>query len=265
MFTISIDPILIHLGPFALSWYGLAVTAGILVGSWLTTREAQRRGLPAESVWDVMTWIIVGGLVGARLLFVLDRWPFFAANPSQILAVQNGGISIMGAILGGGLAGGLFLWRRGLSIRRFFDAAAPGVVLGMAVGRLGCLVTGDTVGRPTDGTWGVVYTNTGAHAPQLGVAFQPSFLYEQLWDVLIFLVLWNLRKRIKTDGYLFALFLGLYAAGKFAITFTRIDPVWLWGLQQSHFVALGLGLVGVAWGWASSQQFRGHMRQLQQL
>ena len=83
----------------------------------------------------------------------------------------------------------------------------------MAIGRFGCLVTGDTVGRPTDGTWGVVYTNPGAHAPQLGVAFQPSFLYEQVWDVLIFLVLWSLRKRMKTDGYLFALFLGLYAAG----------------------------------------------------
>jgi phosphatidylglycerol:prolipoprotein diacylglycerol transferase len=262
MFTVSIDPVLIHLGPFAISWYGLAVAAGILVGGWLTTREAQRRGLSADSVWDAMTWIIVGGLIGARLLFVLDRWPFFAANPEQLLAVQKGGISIMGAILGGGLAGGMFLWRRGLPIRRFFDAAAPGVILGMAIGRFGCLVTGDTVGRPTDGSWGIAYTNPGAHAPQLGVAFQPSFLYEQVWDVLIFLLLWSLRGRIKTDGYLFALFLGLYAAGKFVITFTRIDPVWLWGLQQSHFVALGLGLVALVWAWASAQQLRGRMPQL---
>lgn len=265
MFTISIDPTLIHLGPFALSWYGLAVAAGILVGGWLTTREANRRGLPTEGVWDVMTWIIVGGLVGARLLFVLDRWPFFAANPDQLLAVQKGGISIMGAILGGGLAGGLFLWRRGLPIRRFFDAAAPGVVLGMAIGRFGCLVTGDTVGRPTDGTWGVVYTNPGAHAPQLGVAFQPSFLYEQVWDVLIFLVLWSLRKRMKTDGYLFALFLGLYAAGKFAITFTRIDPVWLWGLQQSHLVAIGLGLIALLWAWSSGPTIFKRTSQLQRV
>jgi phosphatidylglycerol:prolipoprotein diacylglycerol transferase len=262
MFTISIDPILIHLGPFALSWYGLAVAAGILVGGWLTSREAQQRGLPADGVWDVITWVVVGGLIGARLLFVLDRWSFFSANPGQLLAVQNGGISIMGAILGGGLAGGLFLWRRGLPVRRFFDAAAPGVVLGMAIGRFGCLVTGDTVGRPTDGSWGLVYTNPGAHAPQLGVAFQPSFLYEQVWDVLIFLVLWSLRKRIKTEGYLFALFLGLYAAGKFAITFTRIDPVWLWGLQQSHFVALGLGLIALAWAWSSSPRAQRRAPQL---
>ena len=262
MFTISIDPILLHLGPLALSWYGLAIAAGILIGGWLTTGEAQRRGLPADSVWDVMTWIVVGGLVGARLLFVLDRWPFFAANPGQILAVQNGGISIMGAILGGGLAGGLFLRRRGLPIRRFFDAAAPGVVLGMAIGRLGCLVTGDTVGKPTDGSWGIIYTNPGAHAPQLGVAFQPSFMYEQLWDLLIFALLWSLRKRIKTDGYLFALFLGLYAAGKFAITFTRIDPIWIWGLQQSHLVAIGLGLVAIAWAWASSPGFHRQAPQL---
>lgn len=265
MFTVSLDPVLIHLGPFALSWYGLAVAAGILVGGWLTTREAQRRGLPADCVWDALVWIVVGGVVGARLLFVLDRWPFFATNPSQLLAVQNGGISIMGAILGGGLAGGLFLRRRGVSIRRFFDAAAPGVVLGMAIGRLGCLVTGDTVGRPTDGSWGIVYTNPGAHAPQLGVAFQPSFLYEQVWDLIIFALLWQLRTRIKTEGYLFALFLGLYAAGKFAITFTRIDPVWLWGLQQSHFVALGLGLTALVWGWVSSTRLRRPAPQLRRV
>ena len=262
MFTVSIDPILLHLGPFALSWYGLAIATGILVGGWLTTREAQRRGLAAERVWDAMTWIVVGGLVGARLLFVLDRWPFFAANPAEILAVQNGGISIMGAILGGGLAGGLFLWRHGLPIRRFFDAAAPGLVLGQAIGRFGCLVTGDTVGKATDGSWGIIYTNPGARVPQLGVAYQPSFMYEQIWDVLIFILLWSLRGRVKTDGYLFALYLGLYAAGKFAITFTRIDPVWLWGLQQSHFVAIGLGLVAAAWAWASSRRIQERVPQL---
>jgi hypothetical protein len=76
----------------------------------------------------------------------------------------------------------------------------------------------------------------------------------QIDQLLIFLVLWSLRKRIKTDDYLFALFLGLYAAGKFAITFSRIDPVWLWGLQQSHFVALGLGLLALAWAWSNSSR-----------
>jgi phosphatidylglycerol:prolipoprotein diacylglycerol transferase len=121
------------------------------------------------------------GLVGARLLYVLDRWPFFVANPAQILAIHTGGLSIMGAILGGGLTAAILARRKGLPVRRLFDATAPGIVLGQAIGRFGCLVTGDTVVRPTDGSWGIVYLTSGARVPQLGVAYQPAFFYEQLW------------------------------------------------------------------------------------
>jgi len=254
--TINIDPILVHLGPLAISWYGLAVGAGILVGVWLTLREAQRKGLPTEPVMDLILWIAGGGLVGARLLYVLDQWTFYAANPLQILAIHTGGLSIMGAIIGGGLAAAVLARRKGLPVRRFFDAAAPGLVLGQAIGRLGCLVTGDTLGRATDGTWGIVYLNPMARAPQLGVAYQPAFFYEQLWDLLVFAILWRMRGRLTKDGQLFALYLGLYAIGKFAITFVRLDPVYFWGLQQSHFVALGLlalAIIWAVWGRASAR------------
>jgi phosphatidylglycerol:prolipoprotein diacylglycerol transferase len=203
--TINIDPILIHLGPLAISWYGIAVGAGILVGVWLTLWEAQRKGLPTEPVMDPIFWIAGGGLVGARLLYVLDQWSFYAAHPLQILAVHTGGLSIMGAILGGGLAAAVQARRKRLPVGRFFDAAAPGLVLGQAIGRFGCLVTGDTVGRATDGSWGVVYLNPMARVPQLGVAYQPAFFYEQLWDLVVFAILWRLRGRFKEDGQLFAL------------------------------------------------------------
>ncbi len=257
MVRINLDPTLFHLGPLAFSWYGLAVAAGMLAGIWLLLREAQRRGLPIEPVLDLVLWIAVGGLVGARLLYVRDRWSFFVANPTQILAIHTGGLSIMGAILGGGLTAGLLAHRKGLPVRRLFDAAAPGIALGQAIGRFGCLVTGDTVGRPTDGSWGIVYVNPGARVPQLGVAYQPAFFYEQLWDVLVFAILWRLRGRITGDGKLFALYLGLYAVGKFAITFVRLDPVYVWGLQQSHFVALGLLMLAVGWSLWNRVHTRG--------
>ena len=257
MLRFNIDPVLVHLGPLAISWYGLAVATGILVGVWLTTREAARKGLAVEPVMDLIFWIAAGGLVGARLLYVLDRWPVFAADPLQIFAIHTGGLSIMGAILGGGLTAALLGRRKGLPIRRLFDAAAPGIVLGQAIGRFGCLFTGDTVGRPTDGTWGIMYLNPMARPPQLGVAYQPAFFYEQLWDVLVFVIIWRLRKHITADGRLFALYLGLYAVGKFAITFVRLDPVYVWGLQQSHFVALGLLAFAIGWGiWGQASQRR---------
>jgi len=224
------------------------VATGILVGVWITTRETTRKGLSVEPVLDLILWIAASGLVGARLLYVLDRWPVFAAKPLQILAIHTGGLSIMGALLGGGLTAAVLARRKGLPVRRFFDAAAPGIVLGQAIGRFGCLVTGDTVGRATNGSWGVVYQNPGARVPQLGVAYQPAFFYEQLWDLLVFAILWRLRKRITADGQIFALYLGLYAVGKFAITFVRLDLVYVWGLQQSHFVALGLLALAIGWG-----------------
>lgn len=255
MLTITIDPVLVHLGPVAISWYGLAVATALLVGVWLTMREARRKGIPTEPVADMVLCVIVGGLVGARLLHVIDRWDYYAANPAQILALQNGGLAILGAILGGTLAGAMAAWCQGLPVRKLSDAAAPGLVLGQAIGRLGCLVTGDAVGQPTDGSWGIVYLHPRAMAPQLGVAYQPVFLYEQLWDLAIFAVLWSLRRRMPADGQIFALYLGLYAVGKFALTFLRSETIWIWGLQEAQLLAVGALIVAGAWAiWGRTGQ-----------
>ncbi len=255
MLTIDVDPVIVHLGPIALSWYGLAVGAGVLVGIWLALREADRKGLPSDRVGDLVMWVVLGGVLGARLLHVVDRWDFYSANPHLILAIQNGGLAILGAILGGTLAGTIGAWRMGLNVPRLSDAAAPAVVLGQAVGRFGCLVTGDSVGPATDGTWGIVYTNPGAMVPQLGTAYQPTFFYEQVWDFAIFGLLWVLRKRLRVDGHLFALYLALYALGKFALTFLRTETIWFAGLQEAQLVALGAMALAGAWAaWSSARQ-----------
>lgn len=258
MLTIDIDPTIIHLGPLALSWYGLAVAAGIAVGVWLTWREAARRGIPTDPLGDLLIWIIPGGLIGARLLHVVDRWDFYAANPMAILAVQNGGLAILGAILGGTISGLIGARRLGLPVWPLADAAAPGVALGMAIGRFGCLVTGDALGPATDGSWGIMYLSESAMAPALGVAYQPTFFYEQLLSLTIFGVLWSVRQRMRVDGQLFALYLGLYGLGKFALTFLRTETVWLWGLQQAQLVALGTLIVAIAWGWRAARVARRH-------
>lgn len=253
MLTIDIDPVLAHLGPIALSWYGLAVAAGLAVGVWLALREAARRGLPPGPVGDLVLWVVPGGIVGARALHVLDRWDIYSANPALIPAIQDGGLAILGAILGGTLAGAIGAWRMGLRVRRLSDAVAPGLVLGQAIGRLGCLVIGDAVGPPTDGTWGVVYRNPGAMVPELGVAYVPTFAYEAASDLAIFALLWALRPRLRTDGHLFALYLALYAAGKFGLTFLRTETVWFWGLQEAQLLALATLAVAAAWAlWGAA-------------
>ena len=247
MITVSLDPILVHLGPFALSWYGLAIAAAVAAAVWLVFREAARKGLPTEPLGDLTIWIIAGGFVGARLLHVIDRWDVYGQHPALILAVWNGGLAILGAVLGGTLAGVVGAWRLGLPVRRLSDAVAPGLILGQAIGRFGCLTTGDSVGPATDGTWGIAYTNPHALVPQLGVPYQPTFFYEQLGDVAIFAILWLLRKRLRGDGQLFALYLGLYATLKFALTFLRTETIWVAGLQEAQLLALAAMAVAALW------------------
>ena len=253
--TIDIDPVIVHLGPFALSWYGVIVGIAIAVGVWLASREARRKGLPMDEVESLTLWVVIGGFVGARALHVIDRWDFYAAQPMAILAIWNGGLAILGAVLGGTIAGAAVAWRRGLPVRRLSDAAAPGVILGQAIGRFACLFTGDALGRPTSG-FGVTYLNPGAMAPQLGVAYEPVFLYEMAWDLALFAVLWLSRGRLRFDGQLFAAYLGLFALGKFTLTFLRTETVWFAGLQEAQILALvagGIGLIWLLWPRTSSR------------
>lgn len=245
--VIDLDPVIGHLGPFALRWYGLAALAGLLAGLWLAGREAQRKRLPEGLMGDLALWVIPGGLIGARLLHVIDRWPTYLADPAAALAITEGGLAIQGALLGGFLAGAVVLWRRGLRIGPVVDAIAPGLLLGQAIGRLGCLVTVDAVGAPTSPPWGIVYTNPAAMAPQLGVAYQPAFAYEALWDLAALAVLWRARTRLRPDGAVFALYLVLYGTGKFLVSFARAELIWLGGLQQAQLLAAMLVLAGVAW------------------
>lgn len=257
--TISVDPVLVHLGPLAVSWYGLAVGTATVVGIWLALRLARPLGIPPAELERVAIWTLAGGIVGARLLHVIDRWELYAPAPIHVVAIWNGGLAIVGAVLGGTLAGAVAAWMHRLPVRALADAVAPAAALGQAIGRIGCLFTGDAVGAPTTG-FGVTYTHPGAMVPQLGVAYEPVFLYEMGWDLVVATVLMTLRTRLR-DGRLFALYLGLYAAGKFALTSLRTEKVWLAGLQEAQLLAIAAGALAVLWAaWPSLTAARAHQR-----
>lgn len=245
--TIDVDPVLVRIGHLHLSWYGLAVALAISVALLVARHEAQRRRLDPDAMLRVAGWAVAGGLVGARALFVIDHWPDYASDPLSSVAFQEGGLAIQGALIGGFVAAFLYARHARLPVLVLADAAAPAVVLGQAIGRLGCLVTGDALGGPTSLPWGLSYVNPGAMAPQLGVALQPVFAYEAAWDLAVFGVLWTLRGRVHQPGRLFAAYVGLYAAGKFALTFLREERTWAWGLQEAQFLAAALLLGAVSW------------------
>lgn len=243
MITISLDPIIFNFGHIALRWYSLIVMTAIVVGVWLTAREAERRGFKKDDIYDISIWIIFGGLIGARLFHVLDHWSdLFAADPISALYFWQGGLAIWGAVTGGLITAAILAWRRGWNFGKFADAATPGLVLAQAIGRVACIITGDAMGKPTNGPFGFAYTSPNSVVPQLGVYYTPMPVYELIVNLGIFAVLWQLRKRRLPDGVLFLVYLTLYSLERLLLAFTSSYKIIGLGMTQSQIVAL-IGLV----------------------
>lgn len=168
MITVTIDPILLSIGHFHLRWYSLIVLAAVATGVWLAAKEAGRKGFVAAEIYDVALSVVLAGLVGARIFHVIDHWPdIFAANPVRALYFWEGGLAIWGGVAGGLVAIAIGARRRHWNLLRLLDASAPGLVLAQAIGRVACIITGDSVGKPTSGPLGLAYTSPDAMVPQL--------------------------------------------------------------------------------------------------
>lgn len=260
MITVNIDLILLQLGHFALRWYGLIVATAVAAGVGVALHEAKRKGLSDSQFADAIPWVIFGGLIGARLFHVIDHWPDeYAVNPVRALYIWEGGLAIWGGVIGGLTALALFAWRRGLRLAVLLDTAVPGLVLGQAVGRIACVITGDAVGKATTGPFGLAYSNPGAMVPQLGVYYTPTPVYEIVMNLTIFAVLWRLRRRSLPDGALFLVYLVLYSVGRFVITFWSAYKTIALGFNQAQLISLaGLAvglpvLVGLLWRTRSAR------------
>lgn len=239
MLTISIDPIIFSIGHFMVRWYSLILMIAMGVGVWLTAREVERKGFKRDLFIDSVVWIILGGIIGARLFHVQDHWSDeFSANPIRMFYIWEGGLAIWGAVTGGLLAGFFISWKNGWKYSKLLDAAAPGLVLAQAIGRIACVITGDAMGKPTDGPFGFAYSSPNAMVPKLGVYYTPMPVYEIIVNLGIFAVLWKLRQRKLPDGMLFLIYLTLYSLERFFLAFTSSYQIFAFGLTQSQLVAL---------------------------
>ena len=259
--NIGMNPDLIDAGEFVLSWHGFLTFIAVALSVFLVARWGTREGMVADSIYSVAVWCIVGGVVGARVLHIIDRWEdTYQHNPEQIVYIWRGGITIYGAILGGFVGGSLYIMIRNakwyLAIwGRYFrflgeareaplpgighlaDVATPALLISMAIGRIGDIINGEHFANTTDLAWGVVYTHTDS--PGFGrPASHPAVAYELLMDLAILAVLWPLRHRLRPSGMFFALYLATYSVGRFFLNFLRIDNEYLGGLNEAQIIAL---------------------------
>lgn len=217
-----------YLGPLPIRAYALAIGLGILVGWWLLDRRYRAKGGDPAVVSDVTLWMVLFGIVGARLYHVVTTpAPYFGENgdPLRALRIWEGGLGVWGAIAGGALGAFIVLRRRGLRLAPVADAAAPALLFAQAIGRLGNYFNQELFGAPTTLPWGLRID--AAHIPEgyeAGTLFHPTFAYEMLWNISAGLLLLWLAKRFGLrHGRVFWLYVMLYTSGRVWIEMLRID------------------------------------------
>lgn len=251
---------MLKIGPLAFHLYGLLIGLGVLIGAWAAEKVRQKLAVENKefqefTVGDGLVWAIIGGIVGARLYHVIDFWGYYQLNLGQIMLIWEGGLGIYGAV-GGGLVG-LFLysyiiaetkkrliniWRRFLNLT---DVMVIGLALGQAIGRWGNYFNQEIYGWPTDLPWGIyIKPENRLSAVMEYQRFHPLFLYESLWDLVVFLLLMKITIKLKkitfSRGMILVTYLGLYGLGRFWLEFLRIENWQVYGLGVAQWISLFL-------------------------
>lgn len=257
MIQIDISPIAFSIGPLEVRWYGIMVVLAVIAIIAITLLEAKRVGVAEDHIYSLGAWAVVGGVVFSRVIHVIDKWDYYVANPGQIVTFE--GLAVYGAVLGVIVAIIIYclvkelpwltadtltsarIWyfiKRWLaSVLRFADIISPGALVGMAIGRVGCVFNGCCYGLTTSFPWAVEYTCPTSYAP-LGVPLHPTQIYHIIWNLAAFGVLWALRRQLKPQGSVFLIYLAFYAAGDLLIRFVRDGDPFLFGLQQAQVIGI---------------------------
>lgn len=200
----------------------------------------------ADDVYSVALAAVPGGIVGARLLFVVENWRLFTNNPLGVLAINEGGISIYGAVIGGSLAGALYARFSRRPVAFLADRAAIGLFIGQGIGRIGDIINGEHHGVPADLPWSVVYTHPNTLG-EPGVAVHPAVAYEMLYDFAAAALLFWFLRRAPRPGLVYVAYLCLYAVGRLWVGFYREDALVAAGLGMAQVIGVVMIAASVPW------------------
>ena len=245
--VIDLEPNLFRIGPFLITWHGVFAVVGILAGARLGLWLLSKEGVDVTHGPDGVAWMVVMGLIGARLLYVWENFKLFSGQLTRIFLVTEGGISQWGGLFGAAL--GAYVWARRakFSYWKLIDASGAAAMIGLAIGRIGDVINGEHHGTPTSLPWGVEYVNP-ATLGEPGLVVHPEVAYEMVLTLALLAVLLPFHQRLKArlpDGVLGLIYLGLYAAGRFFLSFYRTDPAVFLGLRQAQLASLLMVAIAV--------------------
>ncbi|WP_261807436.1 prolipoprotein diacylglyceryl transferase [Lapidilactobacillus luobeiensis] len=247
----ALNPTALHLGPLHIQWYGIIITAGVLIAVYLSLREGTRRNIDSDDIMDLIFWMLPLSLVGARLYYVIFEWDFYRQHPGDIIKIWNGGIAIYGGLIAALIVLIIFCAKRFIPAWLLLDVIAPTVILAQAIGRWGNFMNQEAYGAKT--TLGFLQS---LHLPNFiiqqmlidGAYRQPTFLYESVWSLLGFILLMALRHRqhLFKQGEVFLSYVIWYALGRSVIEGMRTDSLYLFGqIRVSQALSLVLIVLGI--------------------
>lgn len=246
-------PVLFQMGPVTIYSLGVFWALGALAAVWILHLETKRCSYDPQLAGNVVTAAAIAGLVGARLLFIVEEWQSFARAPFEFI-LSGAGFSWYGGFIAGALAAAWVFKKHNVQLTRGADLSAPALALGYGIGRIGCFFAGDaTWGKLSDVPWAMAFPKavagwvdplTGTPYPP-GARVHPTQLYELVQSLIVFANLWNLRKKPHSQGTIFSLYLILAGSMRFVVEFWRVNPAMGFGLTEYQWISLALILVGI--------------------
>jgi phosphatidylglycerol:prolipoprotein diacylglycerol transferase len=244
------------IGPLFVRFYGIILMSGAVAGAFLAVRESKRRGHDPEIVWDLFIYLLIGGIIGARIWHILTPSPstgitagWYFTHPLDALAVWKGGLGIPGAVIGGLIALYFYSRKTGIDFAEWTDIISPSLALGQAIGRWGNFFNQELYGAPTSLPWKLYIDPAHRLADYASVEYyHPLFLYESLWNLMnMFLLVWITRRYAGTlkNGDVFLVYLIVYPLGRFLLDFLRLDASLVGGININQTIMAVVSLVAL--------------------
>lgn len=236
------DPIAFTIFGFEVHWYGILIAAAFILCFFLAKRRMAKAGMDSDLLYDFFIFLIPSIVVGARLYYVIFEWNYFAAHPEEIIAVWHGGLAIHGGIIAGIIVAIIFCKVKKLDFYQFADVVIPVLPLGQAIGRWGNFFNSEAHGVETTLPWAItVYDSVKGY-----IQVHPTFLYESIWDLLVFIFLIYMgKKHKKFDGELLFMYLIAYSVGRFFIEGLRTDSLMILGLRTAQLISIACIIIGI--------------------